>query len=64
MNIGERKVREADENRERVRAYFTDNPFDRHKECAAALELTPTTVGRHVAAIRRQLARQKKGKGK
>lgn len=65
MDIGERKRREADDNRERVIEYFRANPFNRQKECAADLGLSTETVSRHVKAIRAELAKAKrKGKRK
>jgi predicted transcriptional regulator len=60
MNIGERKQREADQNRARVNEYFHANPFDRQSECAAALNLSPETISRHVKALRAGLAKAKR----
>lgn len=58
-DIGALKRREADANREAVRAYFGRNPFNRQSECAAELGLSVMTVSRHVRAIRRELAKAK-----
>lgn len=62
--IGALKRREADKNREKVKAYFTSNPFGRQSECAETLGLSPMTVSRHVQAIRRELQSKKRKKRK
>lgn len=62
-DIGALKRREADANREKVRAYFFANPFDKQIECAKALGLSVMTVSRHFNSIRRELRKQKR-KGK
>jgi DNA-binding Lrp family transcriptional regulator len=64
MDIGERKRAEADENRERIVEYFRANPFTRQNECALALGLSQETVSRHVKAIRAELAKAERKKGK
>lgn len=64
FDIGAHKQAEADENREKVRAYFIANPFRRQNECAAALGLSVMTVNRHYNAIRVELAKAERKKGK
>lgn len=54
-------ARVRQENKARVRQYFTDSPFNNQKECAEALGLTRVTVGSLIKEIKQDLAKRDKG---
>lgn len=53
MNASEIAQQEGLKNRHAVWKFFRDNPCHTKGECAAALGLTRTTVGKHCDAIRK-----------
>lgn len=58
-NIGEVRKKVAKENRDRVNAYFRENPFNTRREAARDLGLNVSVVGRHAQALKDELQKER-----